>query len=294
MKKLFFFLAASAAMFTSCSSDDDAATTPVEDGVTAIDVTSNISTTTIGGSFTFTVKDQAGNVLPTATLTVSGAAITNPWTPTAAGTYTVNAAFETFTDAVTVTVTEAPVVEVPQTVNTFAINNGEELLTDKSYLVYLGTDENNTNFWVAASFSTDGNDEVVNEADIYFTNTQVDEQYLDVPTVGNMTFGETVPGTVDTAIVYNGTELTTTDLIQSLDLNIISIAIPAAEGDPQNWNYTYNLTLTDGTIVKGNFNGDWQFINASGSAGRNTNTNKQVVKLSNTQIKQNLKNYLKK
>ena len=262
MKKIFLFLAVAGTFFTSCSSDDDSnGVTPVTPGATAITLTSNVATVVLGGSFTFTVTDNLGtNVTTTSQYKVNDVAITsNVYTPNAPGTYNVKATNGALTSAVvTVTVT-APL-------NSF-VYNGTAHATGKSLLVYLGTDENNVNTWVAAAYDETTEDEV----DVYFTNAQVDDELIDFPTAGSLVYGATVPGTVAAGVYYNtDQELDTEDNIAALVLNIASLNVPAVAGDPQNWAYTYDLRLNDGKRVTGNFSGNWQFVNNTTPAGKSS------------------------
>lgn len=263
MKKLFFFLALAGTTFlTSCNNDDDKTAS-----ATSLVLTSDVATAELGASFTFTVTNNLNaNVTATSTLTANEVAVTgNVFTPTAPGTYTVTAVNGALTSApVTVTVT------LPA--NTFFVNN-QVLTTEASLLVYLGTDDNNVNSWVAAAYNETTQDEV----DVYFTSTQVDEMYIDFPTTGNLTLTTNVPGTTEAAVYYNTTEELDTATLTALSLNITAINVPEADGDPQDWTYNYSLTNAAGITVSGNFSGDWEFLNAT---GKGTSASKNIIKVS--------------
>ncbi|RYJ42022.1 hypothetical protein [Flavobacterium beibuense] len=292
MKKIIYFLAlAATAAFTSCNNDDDSGNNS-ENQVTAITLTSSTESIIIGeGSFTFTVKDQNGNTLTDATLTANQTAITSPWTPDATGTYTIKASYGQLTDELTVTVNE-----VPQTVNTFAID-GTEYATTDNIMLYLGTDTG-VNYWILLAYSATGEGEemeIVNESDIMFTTLQTSETNLDFPTPQTITFGEQNPGTKDAYIAFNtDNEVYTTDAITSLELTINSINL-AETADEQFINYNYTLELNDGTVITGTFDGSWGFLNASGRPGRSNNPAKQVINVSKAEILQKVKSrsYLK-
>jgi methionine-rich copper-binding protein CopC len=298
MKKLFCFLAvASTSLFTSCG-DDDANTTPPPVVPTTITLSANVNTLDLGaGSFTFTVLNQAGvNVANDAVITVNSAPISGvTWTPTAAGTFTVKATYNNVSsNTINVTVTEP---EVPQTENTFTVNN-IEFTTSNSYLMYLGTDENNVNQWVAAALkgAFDPETPAENMAMILFTNSQpAGQDEIVFPTVANMNLGAQQPATLEAYVSFDfDNELNTEDQLQTLNLKISSINVPQQEGDAQNWRYTYKMKLNDGTLVRGNYNGDWAFINGSSSNGRRANASKTITKLSTAQIQRNIARALNK
>jgi len=113
MKKFFFkslVLIITTVIFISCGSsegDDDPS-----NQVTSITINSNANSIELGSSFTFIVRDNNNtNITNESTIYVNGAAIAgSTYTPTAGGTYTVNAKYEGITSAnISVTVSLAPV-----------------------------------------------------------------------------------------------------------------------------------------------------------------------------------------
>ncbi|QEE48189.1 hypothetical protein FUA48_00930 [Flavobacterium alkalisoli] len=259
--------------------------------VTAINLTASAESVEAGTAVTFTVTDQDNAVVTGATLTANDTPITSPWTPEISGEYVIVATLGELTVAINVTVTDAP-----QTENIFTVN-GTEYQTTNNVLIYFGTDAG-VNYWVLASYSSTGEGEeaeVINESDIIFTSLQTNETTLDFPTPQTITFGEQNPGTKDASIIFDTTnELEITDEISSLNLTINSITL-AETVEEQFINYNYSLELNNGTTVEGTFNGNWGFLNASQTAGRNSNSSKQVIKVSKSQILQRIKSktYLK-
>ncbi|AWG23786.1 hypothetical protein [Flavobacterium kingsejongi] len=253
MKKIFFFLAvAGSTFFTSCSSDDDVASSIV--------LTSNVPTVVFGETFTLTVKtDLAVDVTAGSQFFVNNVAISsNVFTPPTGGTYTIRAVNGTLTSAdITVKVT-APL-------NSFVVN-GTVYNTETSILVYLGTDENSMNNWIAAGY----NALTENEMDVYFTTPQVGAVTLEYPTAANFVFGAT-PGSQFLYGIIGEDELEgDEESLTALNLNLTTINVPQVAGDPQNWTYTYDAVFVGGETVVGNFSGDYLFYNASTPAGKTT------------------------
>lgn len=300
MKKIFCFLAvASTAFFASCSSDDsgdDNTTTPpvVEEEVTAITVTSNTPSVELGNAFVLTTKDQDGNTLTQGvTYTVADAAITSPWAPAAVGTYTVVAHYAELTAQVNVTVTEEEVPVAPVASDSFVIGD-TNYETNLGAFAFNGIYSTETEgeyiiVWAFNPYFTDGTS-YPNDVYIYFskpiTPTGTDEE------TGQPTFTLVYPiaeshswatDIDDVWIVANNSALlpeTAEERLASISdvtLDITALQFAQAEGDTSNLEATYTITLTDGTVINGEYSGETGIYDAT-QAGRNINA--KTVKLS--------------
>lgn len=258
MKKFFFFLVvAGSTFFTSCSSDDDTAAAPAP-VASSIVLTSNVPTVVFGETFTLTAKnDLAVDVTAGSQFFVNDVAISgNVFTPPTGGTYTIHAVNGTLTSA-------DIAVKVTAPLNTFVVN-GTVYSTEASILVYIGTDENSMNNWVAAAY----NATTENELDVYFTTPQVGAEVLEYPTAANFAYGVT-PGTQLLYGAIGDDELEGDEgSLTALNFNLTTINVPQAAGDPQNWVYTYDAVFVEGQTVVGNFSGNYLFYNASSSGGK--------------------------
>lgn len=239
MKKLFCFLAvASTALFTSCSDDDSGDNNtnpnPPVTEVTAITVSSNHSSIELGNAVTFTTKDQAGNTLTQGvTYTVADAAISNPWTPTTAGTFTVVAKYAELTAQVNVTVTEEVVIE--PTPNSIQYNGEESVVTKTAFVLWGGIDPENPDseevthaYW--SLINIDGNDIAAALSDPTTVSTYMDVEFFTaltaegqivLPSTDNIVFGDIY------ALIFNGEQVefeTSTD-------GSLNFAAPFAEGN---------------------------------------------------------------
>lgn len=309
MKKLFCFLAvAGSALFTSCSSDDDNGTGDGGNTVTEITLSSNINTVVLGeGSFTFTVADQDGNDLTSSSeILVNDVAIEgSTWEPTEAGTFTVEATYENLTsDVVTVTVTEATVT--PE--NSFVID-GVNYETPTALFGYRGiseTAEGSGEYFIAWDFNP-FLQEGTAEAPTYPNDFYITVGYpieptgeengqptftIVAPAEGTFTYtSETLPSVFDTYIINNNSELLPEDaaeraeLIEEVTLNINSLVLAQNEDETTTLSATYTVTLTNGTVIEGQFSGDSGFYGLP--QGRNSNISFGNVK--NTSAKQSIK-----
>lgn len=114
MKKLsFLFLLITGILTFSCSSDDDSNANVVDNTptVTSLDLTSDLTEGLLGSTFTFTVNANLSDgttedVTTNSTFTVANASISNPFTPTEAGVFTVTSTFNDASTTLDITVTE--------------------------------------------------------------------------------------------------------------------------------------------------------------------------------------------
>ena len=108
------FTSLSAGVFTVTSTFNDASTTldiTVTETTTSLDLTSDIAEGMIGDVFTFTVianlsDGSTVDVTTNSTFTVANASISNPFTPTEAGVFTVTSTFNDASTTLDITVTE--------------------------------------------------------------------------------------------------------------------------------------------------------------------------------------------
>ena len=292
MKKLFCFLAVAAtAAFTSCSSDDDNTSNPPVDEVTAINIAANSTSVELGNSITFTVTDQDGDVVNDAVLTVNGETITNPWTPAAVGNYTVTATFVGLSDNIAVTVTEETIEPVEPN-NSFVINdvNFETPVTLFGYNTIVETAEGSGEYIIVWDFNP-FLEQVEGETatypnDLYLTlafpieptGEEEGEPTFTIvpPTAGTFTYtSETLPAVLDAWIIANNEQLLPEDsaeraaAIEEVTLNINSLVLAQNEGETSTLEATYTITLTDGTVINGDYNGQTGFYGLP--QGRNSN-----------------------
>ena len=108
------------------------------------------------------------------------------------------------------------------------------------------------------------------------------------PTTGEFTYtSETLPAVLDAWIITNNEELLPEDdteraaAIQEVTLNINSLALAQNEGETSTLEATYTITLTDGTVINGDYNGQTGFYglpqgrNSNISMGNLTNTSRK-------------------
>lgn len=304
MKKLFCFVALAATAFlSSCNNDDNSNTNngnttpppPAEENpVTSIVLSSDITTIEAGdGSVTFNVADQGGNNVTTqCTIIVNNAALQgNIFTPTNGGTYTIKATYQELTsNTITITVTQEPD-------NAFTINNNEPVTTNNSNLIYTGT-EGSINVW--ALIVRDGvpgnniDDEPENYGLIVFSTIQPEgQQELAYPTPAGTIFnGGQFPGTLYAQFKTGGT--TGTEIYSDETTTMLNIDLMEINTTASTWKFYYGLQSQNGTIVNGYFNGNYSFIDDSGSELDRKNRNTKVVRLSPEKIKENIASILKK
>lgn len=283
---------AGTALFTSCSKDNN---NDSGHHVTAITLTSNIDSVELGsGSFTFMVADQDGNDLTAdSDITVNDVAIDgSTWEPTEAGTFNVVATYGDFTsNTVTVTVT----TPVPTPDNSVVMGT-DSYPTDQSILAYLGTDTSaGLSYWVANAYNQEGDGDSAtypNDEYIYFTTPQTSTTDIDFPTTGSYVFGDdaTANSIFNVEINIDGTNYaddTTLATDASMTINDFQMG-DGSDPATQTWSYDYSVTLANGDVINGNFNGQWGFYNATGGrqAARTANNTFAVKSLSKAQIAQ--------
>ena len=285
MKKIFLFLAVAGTTFlTSCNSDDDNGTTPGNETpvATSIVLSSNLQTVEVGGAFTFTVTDNLGvNVTSASTVLVNNVAIEgNVFTPTEAGTFAVKAQNGTFESAVvTVTVTAPDTVEADNSI----VVDGVNYVTDKSILYYLGT-EGNINYWAVNAYNQVGSGTTAtypNDVYLYITSAQASATTLDLPTIGSYAKGvETAVNNVfDVELILNSEDYAVFGDVNTINFNLTATTATATA---QNWAFNYTSTLTDGTVISGDFEGDFGFSDET--AGRSAKgKDAKIVKITKAQ-----------
>lgn len=283
MKKVFLFLAiASSSIFVSCSDDE---TTPPAPVATAIVLTSDATTIDLGASVTLTVTSDLNEVVTSTSsffandIAISGAT----FTPTTAGTYVLHATNGTLVSN-----------EVTVTVNTVANNSivleNVAYTTDKSIIYYLGTTAEGLNYFVANPYNEVGDPATYpNDVYILFTSAQTSTTVLDTPTIGAYNLGNetTVNSIYDLNIFIDDTELLA-DATGATDA-VMNMTAFVATDTAQTWAFNYQITLTDNTVIYGEYHGDWDFADLSGGkSSKSVKTNK-VTSVSKAQIKANLK-----
>ncbi|MFL9844892.1 hypothetical protein [Flavobacterium rhizosphaerae] len=363
MKKLFCFLAvAGTALFTSCSNDDDSGSNKE----TAIVLTADAQTVTVGETFTFTVKNNLDeNVTSDATIYVNNVAQSgNTFEATQVGSFTVHATKDDLTsnditvvvaanpatsvsvavsatevnvgDEVTFTATTNTSVDVTEDavfyVNDVAIEgnaftpdasgsysvhavyqeltsedvmftatlegtniallNGTEYTTDKSTLYYLGSDlEAGLSYWVANPYNQVGEGDDAsypNDVYIYFTTAQLSES-LDLPTTGSYTFGDDATvNSIFNVEVYLDSNTYADDTEVATDASMNISAFEAGNTvESQTWTYDYTITLANGDVVSGNYDGQWGFYDTTtGRFAARTTNNAAVKNATQAQIAQ--------
>ncbi|RYJ42023.1 hypothetical protein [Flavobacterium beibuense] len=278
MKKLFCFLAVAAtAAFTSCSSDDDSGNNGENPGtgneVTAITLSASATSVDLGTAVTFTVVDQDGDAVTNATLTANGNAITSPWTAETAGEYTVVATLGELTSSVTVTVTEEDTTPVAS--DSFVIDD-TNYETNVGAFAYRGiyaaeTEGEYVIVWDFNPYLVVGTgEEATFPNDLYITLqfpiTPTGENEAGEPTftITNPTTGEFTLDTniLDAWIIANSEALLPTDAteraaaISDITLNITALQFAETEGGSSNLEATYTITLTNGTVINGEYSGE--------------------------------------
>lgn len=311
MKKLFLFLAmASTTMFVSCGSDDsdNTPTPPVVPPVeaTALTITASATTVEVGLPVTLTVKN---NLTPAVDVTSSSTFVITPATgatvtagvfvATEDGVYTVVAKNGTLTSAIPVVI-EATVPVPPFEGEGSVTVNGESFTTDFSILYYLGTTEGGVNNFIANSYSVDPTTDPTsypNDVYVYFTSTQTDPEFIDLPLTGTYAFGDnaTTMQVFDANIFIENDEILATGVTTNATWMLSSIVNSAEEAT---WAYTYEVTLADDSVATGTYTGDWEFANASQQGGRPAAKASakvtEVKNVSKAQLKANLKAVLAK
>ena len=273
MKKLFLFLAvASTTIFTSCSTDD------ANNGPTATSIvlTADVTEVIIGETVTFTVTNNLNAVVTSTTnFTANDAAISGAvWTPTTPGTFQVKAMNgQLVSNVITVIVSDLAVAN-----NSFVIDNvnyetpnalfqylGIAQLPDNSYVIgwaynpYLEVDTAGTftyptdlYIYTIYAITPTGTDPAT--GDPTFTITS--------PTAGTFNYDAafTTPSTIfDVQFDINSTSYLPTVaaeralLIEGVTLNITQLDLDSAV---TNLASNYTITLTDGTVVNGEYSGE--------------------------------------
>lgn len=143
----------------SCSSDSDGGGDGGGDGgsdITSITISASETTINLGQTVTITVTGNEGtNVTSSATISVNGSAISgSSYTPTEAGTYTINAAYESLTsNDITVTANDTTVISIRVVSDSDTIKVG-----DTATFSVFGTDAGGTDYTMtgSATISVDG------------------------------------------------------------------------------------------------------------------------------------------
>ncbi|WP_432671376.1 hypothetical protein [Flavobacterium sp. SM2513] len=284
MKKLFLFLAvASTSMFVSCSDDDskDGGETIDPNAATQIVLAANVTEIELGESVTFTVTDNNADVVTSSSsilvndVEIDGAT----FTPDVAGTFTVQANHTNTNDLVlesneiTIVVSEAVVVVTAS--DSFVIDNvnyetsiagfgfrgiynaataGEYIIVwDFNPYFEDGTEyPNDLYLTMISAITPSGTDPDTGEPTFTVEN----------PTTGSYTFTTNVPGIDDVWIVANNVNILPEDtaeraaLIQGVTLDITALTFAENEGDMSNLEATYSISLTDGTVITGEYSGE--------------------------------------
>lgn len=281
MKKLFLFLAmASTTMFVSCGSDDNGGappTNPPVDQPTAITLAASATAVEVNTPVTFTVtNDLNANVTSSSTFTVTpatgGTFAGAVFTATQAGSYSVVAKNGDLTSAAVVITVTAPAAIQPN--DSFVVNGTEEFATPSlGFALYGGIQqlEDGTFYGLiafnpyqqvgqgqAATYPTDlyiwGAFELTSSGVNPETGQEIfTQESVMADLVGSYTFdpeSTTLPTLFDVEVLANNNELVESNSgdIQSVTLNITS-ATPAAV------NATYTITLTNGTVIEGEYSG---------------------------------------
>lgn len=282
MKKLLLLcsLFVGTSALVSCSSDDDSSGDGGGDPVaTSITLTADVTSIELGSSVTLSVmNDLDEDVTGTSTYFASGATLSsNVFTPTAGGEYTIHATNgELVSNTITVTV-DLPLVEAS---DSFVIDGTQEVVTPNGSFALAGIYEGGMTLMYFNAY------EEVNQeypTDLYIgiafqaadpsgTNPDTGEpQYTltDItPPTGDYTWygadwdQTTLPAGMDVYVVVNSEDFVSDAAsVTSVEFNLATIAWPTSESDPGVLEATYTITMTDGTVIEGEYSGSagfWQ------------------------------------
>lgn len=281
MKKLFLFLAvASTSMFVSCSDDDSKGDGGGSTAATSIVLAANVTAVEVGQPVVFTVTDNNAKVVTsTSTILVNNVEITgSTFTPTEAGSFAIKATHKNSKDVVlesntvTVTVTEPAVAD-----DSFVVN-GVNYETPTALYQYLGIFELSTdNYVIGYAFNPF---EEVEEAgsftyptDLYIysiypispsgTDPETGDPTFTIegPTTGNFNFANppVASSVFDFQYAINNEAVLPTvaadrlAMITNVNLNVTSLDLVS---DVTNLEATYSISLTDGTMIEGEYSGE--------------------------------------
>lgn len=310
MKKILCFLAvASTMLMASCGSDDSTSTTtpPVgggddngnggnNPGVTAIVLTVDAASKPAGQTFTFTVKNNLGaTVTSSSTYTVDGVAIIgNTFSTEVAGTYEVEATNNGLvSNKLNITVTAIPTATDAS--DSFIVNgvNYETPFLDFAYRGIFSETTSSTGFvivWDYNPYLAEGNQEnpsypndlyisIVQEISPSGTNEDNQPTFSllgNTPGTGSYIVSNTFPSIGGAAGVYGSTNefaSGATGNVADATVTISSMNFPDPEAIAGTIESTYSVTLTDGTILTGEFSGEFGWYNASQAARAQRNSN---------------------
>ena len=268
---------------------------------TSIAVTSNVSTVVLGGSFTFTVTNNLGaNVTSASVISVNNVAITGAtYTPTAVGTYTVKAVNGALTSAdFTVTVTAAG---GGTTANDSFVYDGTNYTTPAAGFGFRGIFETAQNsgqyviVWDFTALLAAGTDDapttpnVVAITSVYpITPSGTDPDTgeptftASAPTAGTITWDDVLPSPAldDILVVANNQAVFSDDQqtrygqIDAVNFNLTSVTFPASQGGASNAQTTYSVNLTNGKVINGEYSGSIVVYDAT-DAGRSARSAKR-------------------
>ena len=280
MKKILLFLAvASTTMFVSCS-DDDKKGGSGEPAATSIVLAANVATIEVGQSVTLTVTDNNAKVVTSSStflandVEISGAT----FTPTAAGTFAIKATYKN-TDNVVLTSNVVTVV-----VNAVAVANDSFVINNVNYETpaalyqYLGIFELSADNYVIG-YGFNPFEEVENAGtftyptDLYIysiypispsgTNPETGDPTFTIenPTAGNFNFANPPAAssvfdfqyTINSLAVLPTVAADRIAMITTVNLNVTALDL---ESEVTNLEATYSISLTDGTMIEGEYSGE--------------------------------------
>lgn len=281
MKKILLFLAvASTTMFVGCSKDDNGGKKNDPNAATAITLVSSLPSIMVGQSVTFTVTDNnAKDVTSSATFLANDVEISSAtFTPTVAGSYSVKAFYTNSNDVVLTS------NEVMITVDAVAVANDSFVIDNVNYetpstlFQYTGLFELAPDTYVIGyrfnPFLEVGTGQAVTyPTDLYIYNlypispSGTDPETgdptftIEDPTTGNFNFA--TPPAASSVIdfqytINNEVKLPTvfadrTAMITSANVNVTALDLTS---DVTNLEATYSVTLTDGTVINGEYSGE--------------------------------------
>ncbi|WMI67179.1 hypothetical protein [Mangrovimonas sp. YM274] len=282
MKKLLLLcsLFVGTSALVSCSSDDDSSDGGGDPVATSITLTADVTSIELGSSVTLSVmNDLDEDVTGTSTYFASGATLSsNVFTPTAGGEYTIHATNgELVSNTITVTV-DLPLVEAS---DSFVIDGTQEYTTNTGAFAFAGATETNVVVMYFNPYeSVDNGDGTFSYPnDLYIgigfqtegptgTNPDTGEAAWTLedltPPTGDYTWygsewdGTTVPGAFEAFIIANSEDIVGFEddqtIIESVVFNLATITWPTETEDGL-LEATYTITLTDGTVIEGEYSG---------------------------------------
>ena len=307
MKKILLFLAvASTTMFVSCSDDDSKGGGKIDpDAATSIVLAANVTTieAASGEAVVLTVTDNNAKVVTsTSTFTANDVEISGAtFTSDVAGTFTIKATYKNTNDVVltsnvvTVVVTE-PVV-TPVANDSFVIGD-VNYETNMGAFAFRGIFNAETagEYIIVWDFNPYFEDGTNYPNDLYLTmvssiaptgtnpETGAPTFTIAYPTAGNYTFTTALPGIQDVWVIADDAALLPEDaaeraaLIQSVTLNITALTFAQNEGDASNLEATYNVALTDGTVITGEYSGETGAYDGQAKPAKIKNVKAKVAK----------------